>query len=84
MKHAGATALRSLADLLKQIRLFDGIKEERIGIFYRKSRSFIHFHEDPVGLFADLSRGADFDRYPVNTQKERKSFLIAVKRALDA
>ena len=25
------------------------------------------FHEDPAGMFADLKRGADFERYAVNT-----------------
>jgi hypothetical protein len=83
MKHATAAALHALSDLLDKIRVKDGIKERKLGIFYRKSKSFLHFHEDPAGLFADLSVGADFDRYPVNTKEEWKVLLTAIDRVLD-
>ena len=82
MKHATAAALQALSDLLEQIRKKEEIKEKKLGIFYRKSKSFLHFHEDPAGLFADLSLGADFDRYPVNTKQEWKALLKAIDRVL--
>jgi hypothetical protein len=82
MKHAGAVALHGLSELLEQIRAREGIKEKSLGIFYRKSKAFLHFHEDPAGLFADLREGADFDRYAVNTKKEWKVLLTAIDRAL--
>jgi hypothetical protein len=82
MKHATGAALASLSQLLEEIRLRDGLKEKKLGIFYRKSKSFLHFHEDPVGLFADLSEGPDFHRYPVNTPDEWKTLLSAIDRAL--
>lgn len=84
MKHAGGEALASVAELLQQIRLRDGIKEKKIGIFYRKSKSFLHFHEDSKGLFADLAVGSDFCRYPVNTREEWNTLLSALDRALTA
>jgi hypothetical protein len=84
MKHAGAGVLRGLSDWLDQIRVKEGIREKTLGVFYRKSKPFLHFHEDPAGLFADLSMGADFDRYPVNTKKEWKVLLLAIDRALAA
>ena len=83
MKHAGVAALHGLSELLEQIRIKEGIKEKSLGIFYRKSKAFLHFHEDPAGLFADLRVGADFDRYPVNTKKDWKALLRAVDRALN-
>jgi len=82
MKHAGVAALHGLSELLEQIRIKEGIKEKSLGVFYRKSKAFLHFHEDPAGLFADLRVGADFDRYPVNTKKDWKALLRAVDRAL--
>ena len=82
MKHASVAALNSLSELLEQIRAKEGIKEKSLGIFYRKSKAFLHFHEDPAGLFADLRVGADFDRYPVNTKREWKELLRAMDRAL--
>jgi hypothetical protein len=82
MRHASAQTLQQLSDLLDQIRQRQGLKEKNLGIFYRKSKSFLHFHEDPVGTFADLSVGETFDRYPVNTAKERKELLVAIDRIL--
>jgi|SRR5271155_3383308 len=83
MRHATAAALQSLSRLLDQIRIKDGIREKKLGIFYRKAKSFLHFHEDPAGLFADLGAGTNFDRYPVNTERERQELLLAIDRALD-
>jgi hypothetical protein len=82
MKHATSAALAGLSELLDQIRIRDGLKEKKLGIFYRKSKSFLHFHEDPAGLFADLSTGADFDRYRVNTRPEWNVLLAAIDRAI--
>ena len=82
MKHAGSEALNALEDLLQQIRAREGLKEKKLGIFYRKSKSFLHFHEDPEGLFADLDAGEDFTRYPVNTKREWAALLSAIDRAL--
>jgi len=83
MKHAGTEALRHLSAFLVQIRQRQGLKEKKPGIFYCKSRSFLHFHEDPAGLFADLGFGDDFERFPVNTKKERQALLSAIDRALE-
>ena len=82
MKHATGAALERLAGLLQQIRQKDGIKEPKPGIFYRKSKLFLHFHEDAAGLFADLSTGSEFDRYPVNTREGQRALSMAIDLAL--
>ena len=82
MRHASSQTLQQLSDLLDQIRQQQGLKEKKLGIFYRKSKSFLHFHEDPAGTFADLIVGETFDRYPVNTAKQRKELLAAIDRIL--
>jgi hypothetical protein len=82
VKHASNATLQSLAALLDEIRKRSPLKEKKLGIFYLKSSSFLHFHEDPAGLYADLGSGADFDRYPVNTEREWKELLAAIDRAL--
>ena len=69
MKHAGTQASQRLSDLLDQIRQREGPKEKKLGIFYRKSKSFLHFHVDPAGTFANLTVGEAFDRYPVNSKR---------------
>ena len=82
VKHASAETLQQLSDLLDQIRQRQGLKEKKLGIFYIKSKSFLHFHEDPAGIFADISSGDQFRRYSVNTTKERDALMAAIDRAL--
>jgi len=82
MKHATSAALGGLSELLDQIRTRDGLAEKKLGIFDRKSKSFLHFHEDQAGLFADLSAGAGFDRYPVNSRRDWQVLLSAIDRAM--
>ena len=75
MKHAGPAALDQLEPLFAQIRKHAELREKSRGCFYRKSRGFLHFHEDPEGLFADLKVGAEFERFRVSTRTERAEFL---------
>jgi len=82
MKHAGAAALDALEPVLTQIRALEGLKEKSRGAFYRKSKGFLHFHEDPAGMFADLKKGDDFVRMPVNTRAEIAALVRETKRAL--
>jgi hypothetical protein len=82
MKHAGSAALDQLEHLLAQIRKCAELKEKQRGVFYRKSEAFLHFHEDPAGLFADLRVGADWERMPVSTRAEHKAVLACVKAAI--
>jgi hypothetical protein len=55
MRHARDQDLDRVEDLLIQLRALPGLTEKKRGVFYRKSRAFLHFHEDPKGMFADLS-----------------------------
>jgi hypothetical protein len=74
--------LAELSELLDQIRTRGGLTEKKPGIFYRRSKSFLHFHEDEAGLFADLNAAADFERFPVNTRPEWAALLSAIDRAI--
>jgi len=84
VKHAGSDALDALEPMLAALRRHGGIVEKKRGVFYRKSQAFLHFHEDPAGLFCDvrLKPGADFERFPVTTADERKALLKRVDDAL--
>jgi hypothetical protein len=79
MKHAGRDAVEQLEPLLHELRSVPGLVEKKPGIFYRKSKAFLHFHEDPSGFYADLRVGEDFERYRVQTAKERSKFLGVVR-----
>jgi hypothetical protein len=67
VKHAGEAALDQLEPLLARVRALPGLIEKKRGVFYRKSRAFLHFHEDPKGLFGDVRAAddKDFDRFDV-------------------
>ncbi len=80
MRRAGAAALDRLEPLLAEIRAVPGLTEKARGVFYRRSKAFLHFHEDPAGLFADLRNAAvEFDRHRVETEAERAAFLAIVR-----
>jgi hypothetical protein len=78
MRHAGHEALAGLESLLIEIRKYENLTEKKPGIFYRKTKAFLHFHEDPAGLFADLRIGKDWQRFPVNHPAEQYLLLTAL------
>ena len=80
MKHASPAALDQLDSLLGELRAL-GLTEKSRGVFYRKSRAFLHFHEDPKGLFADIrdADGRDFERIDV-TEAAGRAALLALAR----
>jgi hypothetical protein len=82
MKHATQTALDALEPLLVELRGVSGLVEKSRGVFYRKSKAFLHFHEDPKGLFADVrdADGHDFERIDV-TRADGQARLLAAARA---
>ena len=81
MKHAGPGALTALSDLLASLRTRTALVERRPGIFYVRGKAFLHFHEDPAGLFADLRLGGDWQRFPVNSPDEHTELLVAIDQA---
>ena len=84
MKHAGPATLDRLEPVLAAVRALPGPVERKRGVFYLKSKAFLHFHEDPAGLFADLrdARGKDFDRIDVTAEPGRVQLLALVKARL--
>ena len=82
MKHAGTAALDALEDLLSAVRARGGLREPRRGVFYRRGRAWLHFHEDGAGLFADLRVGTDWQRFPVTTAAARAALLGMIDRSL--
>jgi len=83
VRHASPAGLERISDLLAELRSVDGLVERTPGVFYRRSRAFLHFHEDPKGMFADVRlAGDDFTRLRVTSRSERASLLRQVRRAV--
>jgi hypothetical protein len=81
MKHATA-ALDRIDALLQRVRDLETLKERTRGVFYRGSTAFLHFHEDPAGMFADLRTDKGWARYPVNRASDQASLVRAIKASL--
>ncbi|MEO6339905.1 MAG: hypothetical protein ABIO39_07710 [Caulobacteraceae bacterium] len=77
MRHARDQDLDRVEDLLVQLRALPGLVEKKRGVFYRRSRAFLHFHEDPKGMFADLS---DPDERLDVTEATGQAALMAAAR----
>lgn len=85
MRHATPPALDLLEPLLAELRGCEGLREKKRGTFYRGSSAFLHFHEDPAGLFADVKLvGTEFTRLRASTAAEQRALLRGVKSALSA
>jgi hypothetical protein len=82
VRHASSAALDSLEALLSGLRFHEALKEKTRGVFYLKSWAFLHFHEDPLGLLADL-RGWRRVRAVSREHAERAGALLRkVREAL--
>jgi hypothetical protein len=81
VKHISPAALDELEHVLRELRRLDGLTEKKRGVFYRGSRAFLHFHEDPSGLFADVRVDTAFERFRVSTKAERRRLIAIVRRA---
>lgn len=84
MKHAGPSALDRLEPLLQQLRAIKALREKSRGVFYRQGRAFLHFHEDPAGLFADVRFSDDFERLDVTNPAQRTTLLRRIRGCLAA
>jgi hypothetical protein len=79
VRHARPEALDQLADLLDDLRSVPELVEKSRGVFYRRSKAFLHFHEDPSGLHADVRIAGDFERFRVETLGERQLLLGVIR-----
>ncbi len=83
MKHADDGTLDRVEVLLAELRTLAGLKEKKRGVFYRKSRAFLHFHADGPDVYADVRlTGPGFERFRVSSGAERKRLLAAIRAQL--
>jgi hypothetical protein len=82
MRHARDGDLDRIDGLLAQLRTLAGLVEKKRGVFYRKSRAFLHFHEDPKGMFADISDPDE--RIEVTDAAGQARLVAAARRRLEA
>ncbi len=84
MKHAGPRALGILSPLLAELRARTVLRERRPGVFELESRAFLHFHDDPSGIFADVRLAEGFVRLPVTSSAGQADLLERIDDCLTA
>jgi hypothetical protein len=84
MRHAGPATLARIAPLLEALRARPALREPRPGVFYLRSRAFLHFHDDPGGVFADVRLALDFVRLPATSRSEQADLLEQIDDAVAA
>ena len=82
MRHPRPGELKSIEPMLTQLRTIDGLVERTTGVFYRRSKAFLHFHIDGDDLYADVRLdGTAFERIKVTTTEQQRALVAAVRRA---
>lgn len=85
MKHASAETLCRLEPLLQRLRALPALSERKPGIFYRGGSAFLHFHDDPAGVFVDVKLdGGAFSRFKFGEGLDSRELLAKVAATLTA
>ena len=85
MRHITPAKLGTIEELLERLRTIDLLVERSPGVFYIRSRAFLHFHEDGDDVYADVRLSGDgFDRRRVTTKREQQQLVAAVHRVTRA
>ncbi len=82
MSRAGSTAPPELQAILGELRAYESLTERSPGAFDLGRRHFLHFHETPDGIVADvfLSRGRV--RMPATSSAEQAELMAVVDEAV--
>lgn len=87
MRHVRESDLERLAAFLADLDAIcaknPALKARKKGVYYMKSKAFLHFHEDAGELFADVKLdGIAFDRFNVSRRNDQHQLLRAIKDEL--
>jgi hypothetical protein len=83
MARCPADQLKDLEDVFKEIRKLESVQEKEVGIFYLKSKGFLHFHLKDGKRWADVRNGDDWGtqlNLPIRAPRSAKQrFLAEIK-----
>jgi hypothetical protein len=81
MRH---TTLDCIAPLLEALRAHPALRETRPTVFQLNGRDFLHFHDEPEGVFADVRLTKSFVRAPVSSHSEQMELLERIDHSLSS
>lgn len=76
--------LSRLEPLLRTLRGYAVLTETRPGAFHLDGRDFLHFHEEPDGLVADVRLARGRVRMPAATDAEQAELLTRIDDTLSS
>jgi hypothetical protein len=79
-----SSTLEGLKPLLDVLRAHPALRELRPAEFYLDDRSFVHFHEEPEGVFADVLFTKGRVHMPVSSAAEQGELLERVDQVLES
>jgi hypothetical protein len=84
VRHITDDRLDRIEPMLVDLRGIDGMVERKRGNFSRKSRAFLHFHEDGDDVYADVRfAGDDFERIRVTTATEQRRLVARIRASVE-
>jgi hypothetical protein len=78
------STLDMLAPLLDALRGYTVLDEIRPATFHLKGRDFIHFHETPHGVAADVRLARGLVQMPVSTNVQQAELLERIEPQLSS
>ncbi len=79
-----AESLSRLEPLLAVLRGYGLLSETRPGFFHLDGQDFLHFHEEPDGLSADVRLARGRVHLPVNSADEQAELLARIDDTLSS
>lgn len=79
-----ASTLEALGPLLEVLRAHPALEETRPASFSLSGRDFLHFHENPRGIFADVLLAKGRIHMPVSTPTEQGELIDRIDQVLDS
>jgi hypothetical protein len=79
-----STTLDRIAPLLEALRAHPTLREVRPTVFQLNDRDFLHFHDEPECIFADVRLTKRFVRLPVSSHSEQLELLERIDHNLSS
>ncbi len=76
------STIETIAPLLSALRGYEVLNEIRPMVFHLDGRNFIHFHEGPEGVFADVLLSTGRVHMPVSTESEQAELMDRIEEKL--
>ncbi|HWM71626.1 MAG TPA: hypothetical protein VNO35_33995 [Steroidobacteraceae bacterium] len=74
--------LDCIGPLLAVLRAYEALSEVRPTVFHLQGKDFIHFHEAPDGVFADVRLAKGQVRMPATTPQGQSELLERIEATL--